>query len=127
MNYSSAWFEGDRSGDLAAAQDAKTRRALRECDLQPGQRLLEVGCGWGALAEAAARDFGAQVTGVTLSSEQLAWARDRIARTGLDADLRLQDYRDIDDAPFDAIASIEMFEAVAANTGRASSRHWPHA
>jgi cyclopropane-fatty-acyl-phospholipid synthase len=112
MNYSGAWFEGDRSRPMEAAQQAKVRRVLRECGVQPGDRLLEVGCGWGALVECAAREHGARVTGVTLSTEQLAWARRRIDRAGLTADLRLQDYREIDDAPFDAIASIEMFEAV---------------
>ena len=118
MSYSSAWFEGDTSGDLVAAQWAKTRRALAECGIRPGDRVLEIGCGWGACAELAAREFGARVTGVTLSSEQLDWARDRLAGAGLEADLRFQDYRDIDDEPFDAIASIEMFEAV----GR---KYWP--
>jgi cyclopropane-fatty-acyl-phospholipid synthase len=114
MNYSSAWFNGDRSQDLASAQDAKVLRAIDECGLQPGQRLLEIGCGWGALAEAAAAQRGVQVVGVTLSSEQLAWAQSRIAAAGVAdrVDLRLQDYRDIADGPFDAIASIEMFEAV---------------
>ena len=114
MNYSSALFEGDFTKPTAQAQAAKVRRAVRECALQPGQRLLEIGCGWGALAECAAGEFGAQVTGVTLSTEQLEFARERMARHGLAAhtELRLQDYRDIDDEPFDAIASIEMFEAV---------------
>jgi cyclopropane-fatty-acyl-phospholipid synthase len=120
MNYSSAWFDGDRTRALPDAQRAKVLRALDECALQPGQRLLEIGCGWGAVAEAAATERGAQVVGVTLSSEQLAWARERMAAAGVAerADLRLQDYRDIADAPFDAIASIEMFEAV----GR---EYWP--
>jgi cyclopropane-fatty-acyl-phospholipid synthase len=120
MNYSSAWFDGDRTRALPDAQRAKVLRALDECGLQPGQRLLEIGCGWGAVAEAATRERGAQVVGVTLSSEQLAWARERMAAAGVAdrADLRLQDYRDIADAPFDAIASIEMFEAV----GR---EYWP--
>ena len=114
MNYSSALFEGDLTRPTAQAQAAKVRRALRECGVQPGQRVLEIGCGWGALAEMAAAEFGARVTGVTLSSEQLAFARDRMQRHGLAerVDLRLQDYRDIDEEPFDAIASIEMFEAV---------------
>ncbi len=114
MNYSSALFEGDLARPMPEAQQAKVRRALRECAVQPGQRLLEIGCGWGALAETAAAEFGAQVTGVTLSSEQLAWAQQRLVQAGLAerAELRLQDYRDIDDAPFDAVASIEMFEAV---------------
>ncbi len=90
------------------------RRALAECGLQRGQRLLEIGCGWGALAESAAAEFGARVTGVTLSTEQLAYAQERQRRAGVAdrVDLRLQDYRDIADEPFDAIASIEMFEAV---------------
>jgi cyclopropane-fatty-acyl-phospholipid synthase len=114
MNYSSALFEGDLAQPTPQAQAAKVRRALRECGVKPGQRLLEIGCGWGALAEAAAGEFGARVTGVTLSSEQLAYAQDRLQRAGLaaQADLRLQDYRDIVDEPYDAIASIEMFEAV---------------
>jgi cyclopropane-fatty-acyl-phospholipid synthase len=82
--------------------------------VRPGERLLEIGCGWGALAETAALDFGARVTGVTLSSEQLAYAQDRLRQAGVAerCELRLQDYREIDDEPFDAIASIEMFEAV---------------
>jgi len=114
MNYSSALFEGDLDQPMPQAQHAKVRRALRESGIQPGGRLLEIGCGWGALAEAAATDFGARVTGVTLSTEQLAYAQERVRHAGADAhvDLRLQDYRDIADGPFDAIASIEMFEAV---------------
>ena len=114
MNYSSALFEGDTQRPMADAQAAKVRRALRECALQPGQRVLEIGCGWGALAETAAVEFGARVTGVTLSTEQLAYAQERQQRAGVAerVDLRLQDYRDIADEPFDAIASIEMFEAV---------------
>ena len=114
MNYSSALFNGQMDLPLPVAQKAKVRRALAECGLQPGQRLLEIGCGWGALAEMAAVDFGARVTGVTLSTEQLEYAQQRLAGVGAaaQADLRLQDYRDIRDEPFDAICSIEMFEAV---------------
>lgn len=114
MNYSSAWFQGDLSGDLTAAQHAKVRRALNSAGVQPGQRVLEIGCGWGALAETAAGEFQAQVTGVTLSTEQLAYGRRRLQKAGLAerAELRLQDYRDIQDKPFDAICSIEMIEAV---------------
>jgi len=114
MNYSSALFEGQEQRSMIEAQHAKVRRALRECGVAPGARVLEIGCGWGALAEAAAGEFGAQVTGVTLSTEQLAFAQERLQTQGLAAraDLRLQDYRDIQDEPFDAIASIEMFEAV---------------
>ncbi|QTN22707.1 class I SAM-dependent methyltransferase [Rhizobacter sp. AJA081-3] len=118
MNYSSAWFEGDLNRPMPDAQHAKVRRALREAGVKPGDRVLEIGCGWGALAECAARDFDAKVTGVTLSSEQLEWAKKRLSDAGLPGDLRFQDYRDIADGPFDAIASIEMFEAV----GR---EYWP--
>ena len=118
MNYSSAWFEGDASKPLHEAQTAKVQRALRECRVGAGDRVLEIGCGWGALAESAARDFGAEVYGVTLSAEQLAWAQDRLKTQGLAGQLHFQDYRDIRSGPFDALASIEMFEAV----GRA---YWP--
>jgi cyclopropane-fatty-acyl-phospholipid synthase len=113
MNYSGAWFDGDRSQPLAQAQSAKLRRAIAATGVRPGQRLLEIGCGWGAVAEAAARD-GIEVVGVTLSAEQLAWAQARLVRAGVaqHADLRLQDYRDVPDGPFEAIVSIEMFEAV---------------
>jgi cyclopropane-fatty-acyl-phospholipid synthase len=118
MNYSSAWFDGDRTRSMEDGQQAKLRRVLNECAIGAGERLLEIGCGWGALAECAARERGVAVTGVTLSREQLAWAQQRLAASGLQADLRHQDYREIDDGPYDAIASIEMFEAV----GRA---YWP--
>jgi cyclopropane-fatty-acyl-phospholipid synthase len=114
MNYSSAWFEGDFSSLLKDAQSAKVRRALRMCGVQPGERVLEIGCGWGALVELASIEFGASVVGVTLSTEQLAFAKARMARLGVQqkTDLRLQDYRDINDGPFDAICSVEMIEAV---------------
>ena len=120
MNYSSAWFEGNLDGDFTQAQKAKVRRALHSVAVEPGQRLLEIGCGWGALAEMAATECGAEVVGVTLSTEQLAYAQQRMAQSGVQqhVDLRLQDYRDIADGPFDAICSIEMIEAV----GQA---YWP--
>ena len=118
LNYSSAWFAGDMTQGLEAAQANKMRRALLACGVRPGQRLLEIGCGWGALAECASQEAGARVTGITLSAEQLAWARARLARAGVQAELRLQDYRELHDEPFDAVVSIEMFEAV----GRA---YWP--
>lgn len=107
MNYSSALYE-QPGQDIVLAQHAKVRRALRMVGARPGQRLLEIGCGWGALAEKAITAFGVSLTGVTLSTEQLAYAQQR----NPGADLRLQDYRDIPDAPFDAICSIEMVEAV---------------
>jgi cyclopropane-fatty-acyl-phospholipid synthase len=124
MNYSSAWFEGDLDKPMQEAQHAKVRRALRMVNTKPGDRVLEIGCGWGALAEKATTEFGASITGVTLSHEQLAFANQRMAKfnipsgPGKQADLRLQDYRDINDGPFDAICSIEMVEAV----GR---EYWP--
>jgi cyclopropane-fatty-acyl-phospholipid synthase len=115
MNYSAGWYEhGDET--LEQAQHAKMRRALREAGAAPGARVLEIGCGWGALAECGAREFGARMTGITLSHEQLAWGLQRLAGTG--AELRLQDYRDLGDDGYDAIVSIEMVEAV----GR---EYWP--
>jgi cyclopropane-fatty-acyl-phospholipid synthase len=117
MSYSSAWFEGDHGKPMVEAQRAKVKRTLVETGItadKPGQRVLEIGCGWGGLAEIAASEHGAHVTGVTLSTEQLHWAKERMRKAGLSesADLRLQDYRDIQDEPFDAIVSVEMFEAV---------------
>ncbi len=123
MNYSSAIFETPETS-MKDAQHAKVRRALRMARVKPGDRVLEIGCGWGALAEKATKEFDASVVGVTLSTEQLEWAQKRMQREGVSerADLRLQDYRDIGkttrDEPFDAICSIEMVEAV----GRA---YWP--
>ena len=124
MNYSSAIFDGNLDQPMAHAQNANVRRALTLAGVKAGDRVLEIGCGWGALAEMATAEFGASVVGVTLSTEQLAYAQARLHQLGvptgpgLQADLRLQDYRDISDAPFDAICSIEMIEAV----GR---EYWP--
>jgi cyclopropane-fatty-acyl-phospholipid synthase len=120
MNYSSAWFQGDTSQSLAEAQKAKVRRALRMVDVRQGDRVLEIGCGWGALAESATLEFGARITGVTLSTEQLAFAQARMQAQGVQAqsDVRLQDYRDIHDGPYDAVCSIEMIEAVGQS-------YWP--
>lgn len=120
MTYSSAWFDGDHSQELASAQQAKVRRALRMAGVTPDaqQRVLEIGCGWGGLAEIAMRELGARVTGITLSPAQLSYATERLHAQSLHADLRLQDYRDTNDGPYDAICSIEMIEAV----GRA---YWP--
>ncbi|BDU54258.1 cyclopropane-fatty-acyl-phospholipid synthase family protein [Limnohabitans sp. INBF002] len=120
MNYSSAWFDNDRAKPMAEAQTAKVRRALRMVDAKAGDRILEIGCGWGALAELGGQEFGAHMSGVTLSHEQLAFANQRMQTQGLAATshLRLQDYRDIDDGPYDAICSIEMLEAVG-------QEYWP--
>ena len=123
MNYSSAIFQRPET-TMAQGQQAKVARALSMARVRPGDRVLEIGCGWGALAEMATTEFGASIVGVTLSTEQLDWAKARMAGLGAagQADLRLQDYRDIGrttaDAPFDAICSIEMVEAV----GR---EYWP--
>ena len=118
MTYSSAVFEGSQQ-DLEAAQRAKYRRICTLLDAQPGQHVLEIGCGWGGFAEVAAGEFGLRVTGITLSQQQHAYATERMERAGLSdrAELRLQDYRDVSER-FDRIASIEMFEAVG-------ERYWP--
>lgn len=118
MTYSSAIFEADQE-KLEAAQARKYRRICESLRLKPGDKVLEIGCGWGGFAEVAIRDFGCHVTGLTLSTEQLAFARDRLEAAHLSdrSDLRLQDYRDVEET-FDAIASIEMFEAVG-------EAHWP--
>ncbi len=111
MTYSSACFKpGD---DLTAGQINKYRALADKLQLKPGEHLLEIGCGWGGFAEVAARDYGVRVTGLTISNEQLLYARERIARAGLSdsVEIKLLDYRDADGA-FDKIASIEMFEAV---------------
>lgn len=120
MNYSSALFGGDFSLSMQEAQRAKVRRALTATQVAQGSRVLEIGCGWGALAEMATVEMGAHVTGVTLSTEQLAFANARMKWNGKadQADLRLQDYRDIDDGPYDAVCSIEMVEAVG-------QEYWP--
>jgi cyclopropane-fatty-acyl-phospholipid synthase len=112
MTYSSALFEDD-TADLTAAQHNKYRRLAEAIDLQPGQKLLEIGCGWGGFAEYAARTYGARVVGLTISKEQRDFARARIHHAGLSdrVEIRLQDYRDECDR-YDRIASIEMIEAV---------------
>ncbi len=117
MTYSSALYE--RPGQsLEDAQDAKIRRVGDLLDLSPGQRVLEIGCGWGGMADHLVRARGASVVGLTLSTEQLAIAQDRLADApqGM-AEFRLQDYRDVD-GRFDRIVSIEMIEAVG-------EAHWP--
>ena len=111
MTYSSARFHSlDES--LEAAQLQKVHALLDRLDLQPGQRLLEIGCGWGTLAIEAAKR-GARVVGLTLSKEQKAWAEEKVAAAGLSEqiEIRLQDYRDTAER-FDAVASVEMVEAV---------------
>ena len=112
MTYSSALFE-DGTVDLTAAQNNKYHRLAEAIDLRPGQKLLEIGCGWGGFAEYAAKTFGAKVVGLTISKEQRDFAQARIQAAGLHehVEIRLQDYRDERDQ-YDRIASIEMIEAV---------------
>ncbi|MFE7510403.1 class I SAM-dependent methyltransferase [Streptomyces sp. NPDC057540] len=114
MVYSCAYWT--ENGTLEDAQRDKLDVIARKLHLQEGDRLLDVGCGWGSMAIHAAREYGARVVGVTLSREQAAFARKRIAEEGL-ADLieiRVQDYRDVTDGPYDAISSIGMAEHVGA-------------
>jgi len=111
MTYSSAVF--DEGDSLEQAQGRKIHLLLDRLQLKPGQRLLEIGCGWGSLAEIAARDYGVEVVGLTLSEEQKAYADKRMRKAGLaeKVEIRLADYRELDER-FDAVASVEMVEAV---------------
>jgi cyclopropane-fatty-acyl-phospholipid synthase len=112
MLYSSALFDAT-TPTLEAAQARKLGRIAELLALGGGESVLEIGCGWGALAAHLAEAGAGRVTGITLSPSQLAWARDVAVGRGLDdrVDLRLQDYRDVEET-FDRIVSIEMFEAV---------------
>jgi cyclopropane-fatty-acyl-phospholipid synthase len=112
MVYSCAYFEnGDE--DLATAQLKKIDHILAKIDLRPGQSLLDIGCGWGALVIRAARRYGARCVGVTLSENQAMLAREQVVRAGVQdlVDIRLQDYRDVA-GQFDRITSVGMFEHV---------------
>jgi cyclopropane-fatty-acyl-phospholipid synthase len=115
MVYSCAYWTGGQPGyDLADAQRDKLDLICRKLDLQPGMRLLDVGCGWGSLALHAASEYGVSVVGITLSTEQADYARKQVAEAGLtgQVEIRIQDYRDVDDGPFDAISSVGMAEHV---------------
>jgi len=118
MTYSSALFEDD-TADLTAAQTNKYRKLAEAIDLQPGQQVLEIGCGWGGFAEYVAKTFGAKVVGLTISKQQRDFAQKRIQQAGLAerVEIKLQDYRD-ERARYDRIASIEMIEAVG-------EKFWP--
>lgn len=114
MVYSCAYYETGTE-DLDTAQQAKLRHLCRKLRLAPGERLLDVGCGWGGLARFAAREFGAEVYGITLSREQLRLARERVAEEGLQDCVQLEylDYRDLPaDGRFDKVVSVGMFEHV---------------
>jgi cyclopropane-fatty-acyl-phospholipid synthase len=118
MTYSSAIFTSGQES-LEAAQEAKYASMVDQMAVKPGDHVLEIGCGWGGFAEYAARERGLQVTGLTISQEQLNYARERIEKAGLSdlVEFRLQDYRD-EQGQYDGIASIEMFEAVG-------EKYWP--
>lgn len=109
MTYSAAMYSASDDDSMESAQRAKHHRALERLCAEPGQSVLEIGCGWGAFAEMACRE-GLHPTGVTLSPAQLTFAQKRVPQ----ADLRLQDYRDLTEQ-FDHVVSIEMFEAVGEN------------
>ncbi|MEA1902317.1 MAG: class I SAM-dependent methyltransferase [Actinomycetota bacterium] len=113
MTYSCAYFEGDDTG-LDDAQTSKYDLICRKLGLSPGMRLLDIGCGWGGMVIHAAARYGVEAVGVTLSEEQAVMARGRVADAGLEdlVEVRYQDYRDVDDGPFDAVSSIGMFEHV---------------
>jgi cyclopropane-fatty-acyl-phospholipid synthase len=119
MNYSSALYTRDDQ-TLEEAQDAKLARIAELLDVRPGQRVLEIGFGWGALVERLAKRHGCHVTGLTLSTEQLGFAQARLRhgkKASANSDLRLQDYRDIE-GRYDRLVSVEMLEAVGES-------YWP--
>jgi cyclopropane-fatty-acyl-phospholipid synthase len=118
LSYSSALFETPNQA-LEGAQRNKYASLAQRMELSSGQHVLEIGCGWGGFAEFAAKEVGAQVTGITISPAQHEFARRRMFEQGLaeKADIQLIDYRDVRGA-FDRVASIEMFEAVG-------ERYWP--
>jgi cyclopropane-fatty-acyl-phospholipid synthase len=118
MTYSSALYASPQQS-LEDAQENKLSRIATLLDLKGGENVLEIGCGWGRLAEKLIKDHGAGVTGLTLSPSQLAIARERLIQNGAAAraDLRLQDYRDVRET-FDRVVSIEMIEAVG-------EKYWP--
>ncbi|MFE2552604.1 class I SAM-dependent methyltransferase [Streptomyces sp. NPDC059355] len=122
MVYSCAYWSPGST--LEEAQRDKLDLVCRKLGLRPGERLLDVGCGWGSMALHAAREYGVRVTGITLSREQAVYARKRAAEEGLAdrLDIRIQDYRDVKDGPYDAVSSIGMAEHVGAERYREYAR-----
>ena len=118
MTYSSAFFETGQES-LEKAQIRKYESLVDQMGAEPGDHVLEIGCGWGGFAEYAARERGLKVTGLTISQAQHDYAVQRIAAAGLSdkVEIKLQDYRD-ERGTYDGIASIEMFEAVG-------EKYWP--
>ena len=118
MTYSSALFNTGQES-LENAQTAKYASMIDQMGVKPGDHVLEIGCGWGGFAEYAAKERGLKVTGLTISTEQLLYAKERMKNKGLEdkVDLKLQDYRD-ETGVYDGVASIEMFEAVG-------EKYWP--
>ena len=114
MVYSCAYFESPEQ-TLEDAQAGKLELICRKLRLQPGERLLDIGCGWGSLIMHAARHHGVRAVGVTLSPAQAETARERIREAGLTdrCEVRVMDYRETFDGPFDAVASVGMYEHVA--------------
>jgi cyclopropane-fatty-acyl-phospholipid synthase len=113
MTYSCALFP-EPSTSLEEAQALKYEHICRKLGLEPGQRLLDVGCGWGGMVLHAAEHHGVRATGITISEQQAVLAQERVRAAGLEdrVEIRLQDYRDVVDEPYDAISSIGMFEHV---------------
>jgi cyclopropane-fatty-acyl-phospholipid synthase len=113
MTYTCGYW--NKATTLAEAQEAKLDLICRKLKLEPGMRLLDIGCGWGSLMGFAAERYGVECTGVTISKEQAAWAKERYA--GLPLEFRLQDYREVE-GQFDRIASVGMFEHVGRKNHR---------
>jgi len=113
MQYSCGYFPTGTE-DIHTAQERKLDHICRKLRLKPGERLLDIGCGWGGLAMHAAERYGVHALGVTLSDKQAEYASNRISQSGLDdrVSVRLQDYRDLDAESFDKIVSVGMFEHV---------------
>ncbi|MGC6517116.1 MAG: class I SAM-dependent methyltransferase [Candidatus Puniceispirillaceae bacterium] len=113
MTYSSAVFDND-TASLADAQNLKYRKLAEMAELQPGDHVLEIGCGWGGFAEFAAREYDVTLTCITISQEQYDFAKARIEAAGLSdrVTIKITDYRDLASQSFDKVISIEMFEAV---------------